>query len=145
MQSNYSSQHAGAEKNLQKKILSVNFLESGFVGLIESASRDSDCLSASCKVNVVAYPNFDDHVDPFGSVTTESVGLTDFIDDDSKYAQIFSDSSGILNFTHDGEGYVAAHSQVRSATFVQKYVAIVIVTTREALAAVPKLTEKISD
>lgn len=130
--------------NLQKKILSVNFLESGFVGLIESASRDSDCLSASCKVNVVAYPNFDDHVDPFGSVTTESVGLTDFIDDDSKYAQIFSDSSGILNFTHDGEGYVASHSQVRSATFVQKYVAIVIVTTREALAAVPKLTEKIN-
>jgi len=129
--------------NLQAKMLDVNFLESGFVGLVESASRDSGCSSKSCKLNVVAYPDFEESVDDSGSVTTKSVGLTNLIEDENSYRQLFSDKSGIQNYTHDETTYIVAHSSVHAPVFVQKYTVLVIVPEEEALQSVPKLEKSV--
>jgi hypothetical protein len=133
--------------NLQKKMLGVHFLETGFVGLAESKPRsncDFNRVPKDCKVHVVAYPQFEEHVDSSGEVTTASVGLTEFIDDDTEYLKIFGEKSGIQNHTHLDKTYIVAHSMVRSPTYVQKYIVLIVIPEDEALEAVPSMEEKIA-
>lgn len=132
-------------KNVQEKMLSVHFLESGFVALVEAEMRCSE-EKKGCSRLVVAYPKFETYVRD-GEVSLASIGLkrrmgpANFI----KYDALFGAKGGVVNFTDTDSNthYLVAHAMAKSPMYVQRYNILIVIPSDEALVAVPKMKTNI--
>lgn len=138
-------------KNIQDEIIKVHFLETGYVILCESVSRDK--VKPDERI-VVSAPNFENRVkdgkvvfaDVLPVVAGQRVRNRTIFDnvwtntDVIYYEAWYGSSEGTKS---DNKKYLLAHSSVSSNMFRERYTILIVIPEDEALAVVPVLEKKI--
>lgn len=141
-------------KNIQDEIIKVHFLETGYVILCESISRDPK--NKPDERIVVSAPNFENRVKDGKVVFADVLPLvaknrtmfdkvwtnTDVIyyETEKRSASSTGSSEGT---TSDNKKYLLAYSSASSNMFRERYTIFIVIPEDEALAVVPVLEKKI--
>lgn len=128
------------QENIQER---VHFLETGYVALVESSSREED--NANARI-VVAHKTYADSAKYEQIMRGRDEPVLDISDVEPQLlleTDIFRDiwtSNGIKDYERDGKRYLLAHSSI---TEPAGYTVLIFIPSQEALAAVPTMTESI--
>lgn len=141
-------------KNIQDEIVKVHFLETGYVILCESTSRDPK--NKPNERIVVSAPNFEDRVNDGKVLFTDVLPLVArnktmfeklWTNTDIVYFETNKDSSSSTvspeGTAGDDKTYLLAYSSASSSVFRERYTVFIVIPEDEALAVVPVLEKKI--
>jgi len=132
-------------KNIQDEIIKVHFLETGYVILCESESRNPK--NKPDERIIVSAPNFEN------KVKDGKVVFADILPSVARNRTMFDGlwaNTNIMYYETDNEGtagnkrrYLLAYSSASSNMFRERYTIFIVIPEDEALAVVPVLEKKI--